>query len=68
MSPPATNTPSLEEVWAEQSFYSLAKGPDPKTAEISGNAPSMSESFGSVLSGTNKIIVMGLTIFWVRLI
>lgn len=67
MNPPATNTPSLEEVWAEQSFY-LAKGSDPKTAEISGEAPPMPESFGPVLCGTNKIIVMGLTIFWVPLI
>lgn len=68
MNRPATNTPSLEEVWAEQSFYSLAQGSDPKTAEISGEAPPMSETLGPVLSGTNKIIVMGLTIFWVPLI
>lgn len=42
----------------------LFKGPDPKIAEISGIAPPMSESFGSVLSGTNKTIVVGLPIFW----
>lgn len=40
----------------------LFKGPDPRTAEISGSAPPVSESFGSVLSSTNKITVMGLSI------